>query len=64
MTPFTNFADMKEQMENNLVVHNLDILNGRLEVDTNLGRFTWQPQDKPVQDAESGPSQEKPEGAG
>ncbi len=59
MTPFTNFADMKEQMENNL-----DILNGRLMMDTNLGRFAWLPQDKPVQDAESGPSQEKPEGAG
>ena len=51
-------------MENNLVVHNLDILNGRLVVDTNLGRSTWHPQDKPVQDTEIGPSQEKPEGAG
>lgn len=59
MTPFTDFADLKEQMENNL-----DILNRRLVVDTNLGRFTWLPQDKPVQDAESGPSQEKPERAG
>ena len=51
-------------MENNLVVHILDSLNGRLVVDTNLGRFTWHPQDKPVQDAESGPSRKKPEGAG
>ena len=41
-------------MENNLVVHNLDILNGRHVVDTNLGRSTRHPQDKPVQDTELG----------
>lgn len=53
MPAFTSFDEVKEQMENHLVVNDIDILNGRLVVDTNLGRFTWHPHDKPAKPEET-----------